>query len=135
MPGQPVAKGRPRATGFIDKQGKARGRMYPPDKTAHWENVVKDRALSCGLEEPIDGAISLQLDFYFSRPKSAKNRKYPHVRPDIDNLSKLIMDAVNGVIWTDDARVCRKVSEKHYTDDVRQVGVRVQIMTMEEAGE
>lgn len=133
VPGIPVAKGRPRARGFIRKNGKLGASMYTPDKTAHWENIVRDRAIAYAPPEPIDKPIRLQMDFYMPKPKSAKKRLYPSVRPDVDNLSKALMDAMNGIIWADDALVCQKHSSKYYATEPSQVGVSVEIKTMEGA--
>ena len=35
-------------------------------------------------------------------------------RPDVDNLQKSVMDALNGVLWEDDAIVFAVVAQKHY---------------------
>jgi Holliday junction resolvase RusA-like endonuclease len=39
----------------------------------------------------------------------------PDVRPDIDNYEKTVLDALNGVIWSDDGRVVALSSEKYYS--------------------
>ena len=36
--------------------------------------------------------------------------------PDVDNLAKSILDAMNGVIWKDDAQVFRLTAEKTYSE-------------------
>jgi Holliday junction resolvase RusA-like endonuclease len=95
VPGQPVPKGRPRA--FV-----CRGfaRLYTPAKT-----VAAERALAllvrgvarptCGL--PAHGNLRVKLAFVCARK--------PGRRPDLDNLVKLVLDALNGVIWADDNQV------------------------------
>jgi len=127
VPGEPVAKGRPRA--FKMRNGHIG--TYSPDKTVTWERTVKYEALKMKPTEPLDGPLRLELHFYFPRTKSAKKRPYPHVRPDLDNLEKAVLDAMNGLIYTDDARVCSKTSAKHYTNDAAQIGVAITIETME----
>jgi Holliday junction resolvase RusA-like endonuclease len=37
-------------------------------------------------------------------------------KPDIDNLRKLVMDALTGVIWRDDSIVCEGTTTKQYGD-------------------
>ena len=37
-------------------------------------------------------------------------------KPDADNYAKLILDALNGVLWRDDAQVVRLFAEKVYCD-------------------
>jgi Holliday junction resolvase RusA-like endonuclease len=40
-------------------------------------------------------------------------------RPDIDNLEKAVLDALNGVAWKDDTQVARVVKEKTYGTEGR----------------
>lgn len=62
--------------------------------------------------KPIDSDICLQLLFVMPRPsrlvwKTKPMPRMPHVStPDIDNLVKSVLDAWNGILWTDDARIC-----------------------------
>ena len=65
--------------------------------------------------EPIDQALSLKVEIYLKRPKSAKRRDYPHTRPDLDNYLKAVMDACSRAkIWTDDSLVCSLHGSKNY---------------------
>ena len=74
---------------------------------------------------PITEPVALYLKFYFSRPKSHYNSKgmlkaaSPKMhtsRPDVDNLTKFVADALNEVFWRDDALICRLSAEKVYSD-------------------
>lgn len=47
--------------------------------------------------KPADVPLRVTLVFVRAR--------MPESRPDIDNLCKLPLDAANGIVWTDDARV------------------------------
>lgn len=110
--------------------------MRTPDKTVGWEQKVYTYANQAKPAEPLDVPLRVQIQFYLLKPKSKPKRAiWPSGRPDLDNLVKAITDAMNMLIYTDDSRICELVATKFYTDDTRQVGVRVQIMTMEEAGE
>jgi len=75
-------------------------------------------------KEPIHHPLTVIMRFDFPRPKSHYNTKgtvkpmapIMHTsRPDIDNLQKFVMDALNGVFWADDAVVCRIEAEKRYS--------------------
>lgn len=74
-------------------------------------------------ERPLEGALRVDLEFYFARPKShfrkdgglRSTAPINHIsRPDIDNLRKLVMDALNGVFWIDDSQVCMCTTFKGY---------------------
>lgn len=69
--------------------------------------------------------IAIELEFGLAIPKSTskKDRERmlngfiaPAKKPDIDNLTKSVMDALNGVAWHDDAQVCHIQAGKNYTD-------------------
>lgn len=67
---------------------------------------------------PITGPVEVALTFRFLRPKSAPNRKWPDVRPDLDKLERAALDALSsrtgaGVI-NDDAQVVILRAEKQY---------------------
>lgn len=44
----------------------------------------------------------------------------PATRPDFDNCSKMV-DALNGIVWIDDAQVVTAVIHKRYSDQPRLV--------------
>jgi len=76
--------------------------------------------------KPLEGAINLHCRFFFSRPKNHFRGskystmlkegapKYRSSRPDIDNLFKFVMDALNGIFWVDDSQVVICSSSKEY---------------------
>lgn len=64
-------------------------------------------------EDPFDTPLYLKAVFYFKKPKSVK-RPRPSVKPDIDNVAKKIMDCGNGILWLDDALICKMNVEKRY---------------------
>lgn len=47
-------------------------------------------------QQPFDAPLTVNLHFFRPRTPTAKNFG------DIDNLAKAVLDAANGVIWTDD---------------------------------
>ncbi|MBF0562749.1 MAG: RusA family crossover junction endodeoxyribonuclease [Alphaproteobacteria bacterium] len=40
----------------------------------------------------------------------------PTTSPDVDNIAKLALDSMNGIIFIDDRQVCSMKIEKHYGD-------------------
>ena len=128
VPGQPVAKGRPRA--FKMKNGGIG--TYTPDKTVEWERSVRSYANDEKPQAPYDCPLRVHIQFYMTRPASKpKKAVWPTTKPDIDNLAKAVTDAMNGLIYTDDSRICEMVLTKYYEPDSRKVGVRVQVMELE----
>lgn len=70
--------------------------------------------------------LAIQLEFGLPVPKSTSKKKasdmlcqiiLPTKKPDIDNLTKSVMDALNGVAWHDDAQVVQLEARKNYAED------------------
>ncbi len=100
-----VAKGRPRAT--------RSGHFYTPQKTRDAEKEL--RYFIAAAEPPLfQGAIGINIVFTIQRPKSAKGRAYPTVKPDLDNTAKLIYDCGNGLLYADDKQICQLSAMKRY---------------------
>jgi len=49
----------------------------------------------------------------------------PATRPDIDKLSRAVLDALTGIVFSDDAQVADLQAHKFFADAERPVGVRV----------
>lgn len=151
IPGEPVPW--PRAHPRIIRQGgKPRAIMYYPSdersdaqkldpnclSIAEWKSRVK-RAGAAAFKgcEPIDGAVRLCLQFFFSRPDwhfRGKARvlredapRHHTVKPDADNLQKVIMDSLNKIAWTDDCRICQPFADKLYVLGQEKPGCRIVI--------
>lgn len=114
--GTPVSKGRPR---FVRKTGIA----YTPKRTQDAEKSFLYQALYHKPPEPIKEPVSLYIRFCMPIPKSTSKKKRqemlqsptPHTkRPDLDNLVKLVKDALNGVFWLDDNQIYNLHTEKIY---------------------
>lgn len=118
----PVPQPRQRTRAFIDGAGNAMTQNYTPAK--HPANVFKAAVAVAYWAEsrrvaPVDGPVSLSLVFILPRPKSMTKKRGPNPRvpdarktADIDNLSKCVMDALNGVAWLDDCQVQRICASK-----------------------
>lgn len=131
--GDPVGKGRPRITtrgGFV--------RSYTPDKTRDYECLVADIAhremMNCGLMPTYD-AVKVEIDAHFPIPKSFSKKKHeqairdeikPMVKPDLDNIAKAILDAMNKTVFIDDKQVVELIVRKFYTDE-KEGFVRVEV--------
>ena len=59
--------------------------------------------------EPVlwDCPIKVSIAFFFKRPKRPLFKEYAATKPDLDNLIKAVGDALEGVIWDNDSRICQ----------------------------
>lgn len=105
----PVAKGRPRFRVFNGIPI-----AYTPKATRDFEDALKVIAktqLPKGFK-PYTEPLSVKLWVYIAKPKSVK-RQLPSVKPDLDNYIK-ILDAFNGLLWTDDSLIVEIYARKLY---------------------
>jgi crossover junction endodeoxyribonuclease RusA len=56
---------------------------------------------------PFVDAVSVGLEFVLPRPKSTPKRRTPPAikRPDLDKVTRSVLDAITGVVLLDDAQV------------------------------
>src|SRR5690554_6391727 len=123
--GKAVPKGRPR-------KGK-HGNLYTPQETRNYEEVVKWLYMAEKNKKFFQSDIPLFLlvETFIKRPKSVK-REFPTVKPDVDNTSKTIMDALNMVAYTDDAQIVDLYIKKRYAD---RDYTRIKILDIKETEE
>lgn len=89
--------------------------------------MAKENAPSTPLDQP----LKVTLYFDFQRPKShfgtgknkdilKENSPNNHTsRPDIDNLVKFVLDALNTIYWRDDSVICELHVFKFYSTKPR----------------
>lgn len=98
VPGTPEIKSRPRVT---------RHGTFTPKKTIDAEKRIA--AVFASLyhkEQLITGPVEMIVDFWLP--------DYAH--KDVDNLAKLVMDALNKVAYEDDSQVVTILARKHLHD-------------------
>ena len=104
---KPIAKARAR-------KGKY-GNFYTPNETKRFETLVGWNYKLSGYER-YEKAVKLEIDFYVKKPIKCK-RKYPTIKPDIDNQIKSILDGLNGIAYHDDKQVVDIKASKFYADE------------------
>jgi Holliday junction resolvase RusA-like endonuclease len=121
VPGEPVAKGRPRVTA---RGGRARA--YTPARTRAYEALVADCArlaaeTAGGWEVGRRVPLRVTVEAIHARPGrlfrvSDDAGRTPRVaRPDVDNVAKAILDGLDqSGIWGDDAQVVDLVATKRH---------------------
>ena len=123
IPITPTPKGRPRVS-ILGGHAHA----YTPKKTADYErDIAYHYTRACGgFMYDRDQALTVRIEFGMPIPKSTpKSRKdaiiegiIKHIKkPDVDNLVKAVLDALNGVAWVDDSQIVRLIAEKRYSTE------------------
>ena len=127
IPGEPVAKGMPRVVPVYgrDKKpvlrpdGRVLTRVYTPKVSADWMLLVK-RIGQDAIEKPLEGPVSLNVEAWFTLPKSRHRKRVPTVaswkrtKPDVKNILAGIEDGLKGVAWLDDNQVVHVLVMKFY---------------------
>lgn len=130
IPGEPQGKGRPR----FSKRGNFVN-VYTPKNTETYEDKIRwfynhkyDKMI---FEE--NEPLTMYIVANFGPPKSTSRKKRlqmidgeikPTKKPDIDNIAKIIMDALNGFAYKDDKQIIRVCVGKFYAV---QAGVEISI--------
>lgn len=125
IPGTPVQQGSKR--GF-SRKGSTFVQIVDDNKAKlkPWRVTVKEHAAKAlGSSAGFTDACFVLLDFHMPRPKSVR-RLRPSVKPDIDKLTRAILDALtdSGVL-KDDALVVSLHVEEWYADGEPFVNVKV----------
>ncbi len=123
IPGEPVGAARPRFR-------RSTGTTYKVKTHAIWEAIATDVIRSvwdslysgCRLpREPLDEPVMVEVTAYHSRPARLRRRKHPRCRmpatrkPDLDNVIKLVLDAmVKARVLRDDTIVVHLVGRRWY---------------------
>lgn len=119
--GTPIGKSRPRFG-----RTKAGGVVtYTPQKTRDYERALKSFAQVAMIGKTVlEGPVKVTITAYFSH----KTKTGWHVsRPDLDNIIKAVLDALNEVVFDDDAAVCELVATKKYDNEER---IEVQVVNV-----
>jgi Holliday junction resolvase RusA-like endonuclease len=122
VPGEPRGKGRPRFT----KQG----HTYTDSETKAYEQkiIAYYRKTFGSFRWPDNSFIAVKVVAYYPIPKSATKAQlaamqagtlFPSRKPDIDNVLKVVLDALNGVAYKDDSKVVCVEGSKKYSFEPR----------------
>ena len=117
--GEIAAKGSLRARPWRTKDGSRSGisMVQSSARAKSSQALVADR-LSAVMEaehlQAIEGPVCVTLQFHRRKPKSYPKLKasWPVTKPDIDKQARLVLDALTGIAFRDDAQVVRLVAEK-----------------------
>lgn len=97
----------------------SRGRVYQPADITRYKECIKQKAMElANIPAPLEGKLKCTLKF-FRRFKNT-SRRYG----DLDNLAKGILDALNKIIYADDAQIVSLTAEK-YQSDVPRIEISI----------
>ena len=120
--GKPQQQERARA---VAKYGKVK--LYDPVKSRNYKKKIKN-VLRRHNPTPLDGPIKMTFDIYMPIPKSysqkrrqaiLEGKEFPAKKPDLSNYIKIIEDACNGILYTDDSKIVEIIARKHYGERPR----------------
>lgn len=123
VPGKPQGKARAR-TFYSESSGKHRS--VTPDRTVLYENLIKNQFLNSagGFYLEKEKPVTLRIVARFLPPKSVSKKKQqqmldgeilPLKKPDMDNIVKVVADALNGVAYHDDTQIALVSAKKAYS--------------------
>lgn len=102
---------------------------FTPKKVRDYQRRVQAAGIDAlGGRPKLQGALLVDITFFMEIPKSyplwkkqaiAHGLMYPAKLPDIDNLAKAILDALNDKVWKDDNQVVRMDLKKLYSEHPR----------------
>lgn len=120
VPGTIKGKGRPRVNSYT-------GMVYTPTTTKDYEYLVEQYfLLKYPKFKPFEGRLAVNITATFNIPKSTKkcevekmiqNEISPTKKPDIDNIVKIILDAMNKFAFKDDTQITKLSVEKKYGEE------------------
>lgn len=135
-PGVPATKGSTKSFRCAGT-GKIRTKGDNP-RTKPWQRVVAQFALYAQVKRaPRGQGVSLEVEFVLPRPKghlgTGRNAgqlkpsapKRHTSKPDVDKLTRAILDALTGVAYVDDSQVDVAPARKRYADPGEEVGARI----------
>ena len=121
--GKPQGKGRPR---YTVRGGHAVA--YTPEGTRRYEEQIRQAWQEQDDRDFGPAALALVLTAYYPVPSKARKAEREAMlsgqvpvtdKPDLDNLLKAVMDALNGTAYEDDKQITHINAARFYSDRPR----------------
>ena len=104
------------------------GKASTPKKTRDYEEQIADYFNQNPSRFRFEKGIPIEVNLVFGMPipkSTAKSRKAAMLegiikhtkKPDVDNLQKAVLDALNKIAWGDDSQIVRITAKKEYTNE------------------
>ena len=125
-----------------DIKGKARPRVntytckaYTPENTKDYEMLIKQYfKIKYPRYVPLENRVSVKIIAQFKIPKTVtkkdralieEGKLSPTKKPDIDNITKIVLDALNKMAFKDDNQITKIEVEKTY-GEVEKILVKIE---------
>lgn len=123
VPGKPQGKARART---VHNKALGHSISYTPENDLLYENLIKTLYMQAadGARFEKETPVTLRIIARFEPPKSASKKRrqqmlegelLPLKKPDIDNIVKVVADALNGAAYHDDTQIIFAVAKKVYS--------------------
>lgn len=123
VPGKPQGKARART---VKNRKTGNSFSYTPEQTILYENQIKSMYIgqAKGYLFERGTPVAIRMTARFLPPASTSKKKQrqmlegeilPQKKPDIDNIVKTVLDALNGVAYQDDTQVIQVSAVKVYS--------------------
>lgn len=103
--------------------GRSTARFTPPKQRNYMAELKAIASKAMGDGRLMQGPLYLTLTAVYPwlRSMSERQRAIPgaewkFTKPDVDNITKIVKDALNAIVYLDDAQVCRAMIEKKFGD-------------------
>jgi len=132
VPGLPIPQGSKShvGRGILVESADRKTKRRPAGELKRWRKSITLLAKFAHKGPLLDGPLHVYLNFALPKPKRPKFKDYPATKPDIDKLSRAVLDALSDSVYTDDARVCQLSAIKKWADPDVGPGVAVTVMEM-----
>lgn len=129
VPSKIIGKGRPRLNTYT-------GAVYTPTRTKDYETLIEQYfIMKYPRYKTIEGRAKVCIKAYFEIPKSVnktqkvnmlQNTISPTKKPDIDNIVKAVLDAMNKFAFKDDTQIVKLEVEKLYTEQEEKLVIQIE---------
>lgn len=105
--GKVVGSARPRVT---------RHGTYIPKATREYRKLIAAAYTAKAKGRKATGPVTVYIDVFRELPKSRPKKvtgEPDTFKPDVDNIAKNVLDALNGIAWEDDSQVVCMRIKKH----------------------
>ena len=107
----------PRGTSQMKRYNGRTRHYFKSKRLQETEDFYLNELKAYAPEKPLEGAVSLTIDFEYFTPTKKKRGTWKISRPDADNLVKLLIDCMTKLgFWSDDCQIARLLVTKQYSN-------------------